>query len=242
MVSTVIVDEHNNRLQTVWYNMPYIAKSLVVGEIYIFRGIVQKNREGKPIKFVQPEIYTEDKYKEKLNSRQPIYSLTKGLSNNMVTKMVKEAFSVIGESYFDEYLPDDVIEQKQLYSIKDAVYELHFPKNEKTLLEARRRLVFDEFLIFILAIRAIKGKNEAVCSDYVIKEDERTLNFINSLPYKLTNAQQKVLKEVSEDIASGYLMNRLIQGDVGSGKTIVALIALINTAFAGYHMRNVQRI
>ena len=234
VTSAVIVDNNNDSVQSIWYNMPYLSKTININENYILRGQIYRDRLGNIKKMIQPEIFTIEKYNEMINSLQPVYSLTKGLTNNQITKFVKQAFEQADDEMFFDYLPEDIRNEKKLISEFDAYKKMHFPKNHQDAIDARNRLAFDEFILFVLALRKLKGNHEAIKSKFVINMNDKTNEFIESLPYKMTNAQLRVIDEITKDMSGGYVMNRLIQGDVGSGKTIVAIIALMNVVFSGY--------
>ena len=133
-----------------------------------------------------------------------------------------------------EYLPSFLRNKYELAEYNYAIEHIHFPSDQKELLFARKRLVFDEFFFFLLAVRRLKEKRQDRRSDYVMKHVPELDDLQRSLPYALTGAQQKVLKEVCEDLEGGLVMNRLVQGDVGSGKTIVAVLALLQAACNGF--------
>ena len=234
VTSAVIVDNNNDSVQSIWYNMPYLSKTININENYILRGQIYRDRLGNIKKMIQPEIFTIEKYNEMINSLQPVYSLTKGLTNNQITKFVKQAFEQADDEMFFDYLPEDIRNEKKLISEFDAYKKMHFPKNHQDAIDARNRLAFDEFILFVLALRKLMGNLEAIKSKFVINMNDKTNEFIESLPYKMTNAQLRVIDEKTKDMSGGYVMNRLIQGDVGSGKTIVAIIALMNVVFSGY--------
>lgn len=234
LVSGLFFDDENNRLQIVWYNMPFLAKTIIPNNTYILRGTLVRDKYGKVEKLVQPEVFTIEAYKEKLHSMQPIYSLTKGLTNNSIIKYVKEIFDKELCNFNVDYLSDNIIREKGLFTQYEAYKNIHFPTSLKDALEARKRLCFDEFLLFILALRTLKNKGEVLKSDYLINTSDITQKYIDELPYKLTNAQLRVIEDINNDLKSGNVMNRLIQGDVGSGKTIIAQLALMNACFLGY--------
>ena len=132
-----------------------------------------------------------------------------------------------------EYLPEDIRTRHELAEYNFALEHIHFPSSRQELLFARKRLVFDEFFLFILAVRRLKEKRQDQKSRYVLKRCREVEDLKNSLPYSLTRAQEQVLEEVFSDMEGGMAMNRLIQGDVGSGKTIIAVLALLQAACNG---------
>lgn len=229
VVSTVVSDL-TGRCRLTWFNMPFLRTTLKRGMTFVFRGKVS-DKKGQTV-IEQPEIFTPAAYEHKLHSMQPIYGLTAGLSNNLVTKMVKEVLEQLDLS--QDYLPDEVRLQNHLAEYNFAIEQIHFPKNKENYLEARRRLAFDEFLLFIIALQHMKGKQETQENHYRMKEVWKTEEVIESLPYQLTNAQKNVWYEIERDLKSTKLMSRLVQGDVGSGKTIIAFLAMIMAAENGY--------
>lgn len=234
ITSGIFIDENGMKLQIVWYNMPYLAKTIFVDTVYILRGTLKRDKSGRIVKMFQPEVYTTEKYKEKLDSLQPIYSLTKGLTNNIVKKAVLESFRIHKDIVEFEYLPENIRSKKGLISEEAALHQIHFPKNKEEAVRARKRLSFDEFLLFILSLKRLKKTDNNIQNQFNVSMNKKTEEFIEKLPFSLTNAQKKVIREINIDMSSSKVMNRLIQGDVGSGKTIVAQIALMNTVYAGY--------
>ena len=162
----------------------------------------------------------------------PVYGLTGGISNNLVTKTVR---SVLGrEELFKEYLPREIRSRYKLCEYNYAIKEIHFPENMDTLIAARNRLVFDEFFLFILNMQYHKEKRIKEANEFEFREDSFTDELIARLPYELTGAQKRALSEVKRDMRSPYVMQRLIQGDVGSGKTIIAFLAMADAAHNDY--------
>lgn len=224
------VTDGSGRIELNWFNMPFMKTKLSKGVHNIFRGRVSRN--GKFIRIVQPEILTEAEYRRKTEVLQPIYRLTKGVTSNLLRKSIKEVLVEVTSGI--DYLPQSIKKDNSLISLKDALQEIHFPKSYETLIEARRRLVFDEFFLFALSIDRLKQGREKTRSSFAVEKLSTTVDFISSLPFSLTNAQQKVWKEIEDDLLSGLRMNRLVQGDVGSGKTMLAILACLLMAKNGY--------
>ena len=161
-----------------------------------------------------------------------MYKRQGGISNNLVTKTVR---SVLGrEELFKEYLPREIRSRYKLCEYNYAIKEIHFPENMDTLIAARNRLVFDEFFLFILNMQYHKEKRIKEANEFEFREDSFTDELIARLPYELTGAQKRALSEVKRDMRSPYVMQRLIQGDVGSGKTIIAFLAMADAAHNDY--------
>ena len=229
-VITTTISDLTGRCRLTWFNMPFLRNTLKRGMTLVFRGrMVMK---GNLRVMEHPEFYTPAVYEQKLNSMQPIYGLTAGLTNQMVTKMVKEVMEHLDLSR--DYLPEEIRLKEGLAEYNFAIQQIHFPKNQENFLTARRRLAFDEFLLFILALQRLKEKTETEENHYRMKEVRRTEEVIEALPYQLTNAQKKVWYEIERDLRGKALMARLVQGDVGSGKTIIAFLAMIMAAENGY--------
>lgn len=229
-VVTVTVKDMTGSLQLTWFNMPFLRNTLRMGELFVFRGKVVR-KQGR-LRMEQPEIFTPDVYRAVMHSMQPIYGQTRGLGNKAITKAVAQAIEQ--RQMEREYLPERLRSRYELAEYNFAIEHIHFPKDRQELLFARKRLVFDEFLFFLLAVRRLKDKREDKASSYVLPAVPEVETLRNNLPYALTGAQQKVLLEVQHDLGSGLMMNRLVQGDVGSGKTIIAVLALLQAAYNGY--------
>ncbi|MCR5271903.1 MAG: ATP-dependent DNA helicase RecG [Lachnospiraceae bacterium] len=222
--------DETGRLELVWFRSEYIVNSLKPGEHYVFCGsIVKKN--GK-LQMDQPEVYTADEYKRKMASYQPVYAKTAGLTNNAIQKTVKTCLDSVDIQ--GDYLPEDIRERECLAEYNFALEQMHFPENTEKLIEARKRLVFDEFFMFILRMQIEKGEASRRKNPFGIKDDGFIDDMVKKLPYELTGAQHKCLKELKGDMASEYVMQRLIQGDVGSGKTIIAFLCMAWMSHLGY--------
>lgn len=229
VVTTTVADQ-TGRLPVTWFNMPYLRSTLKKGSVFVLRGRITR-KQGK-LQMEHPEIFTPAAYEEILHSLQPIYALTSGLSNKTIVKLLHQALE---DGYLhQEYLSQEYRERYHLADCNFALSAIHFPKNMQELIAARRRLVFDEFLLFILAVRLLKEKTESTVNTFPMHTVWTTEEIIENLPYALTKAQQNVWHEIERDLSGHGLMSRLVQGDVGSGKTILAFLAMIMTAENGY--------
>lgn len=229
-VTMVHLRDETGTVQLNWYNMPFLRSTLKAGERFVFRGKVAKKR-GKLV-MEQPEIYRPAQYSALVHSMQPVYGQTKGLGNKTIAKAVAQALSE--RELERDYMPERLREKYELAEYNFALEHIHFPKDEAELLFSRKRLVFDEFFMFLLSVRLLKEKKADTKSLYVMEPRPEVQRLKDSLPYSLTKAQEKVLKEVYADLSGGRVMNRLVQGDVGSGKTIIAILALLQAAYNGY--------
>lgn len=230
-VTTLHVRDLTGTLKAVWFRMPFLRNAFAGGGAVTLRGRVV--RKGRELVMEQPEIfYPPEKYEEKSGTLQPIYGLTKGLTNNGVSKAVGQVLKNLDLSR--EVLPEDLRMRYGLAEYNYALRGIHFPEDKEVYFHARKRLVFEEFLAFILSLRRLKDSNQRMENNYVMDVDEKVEKLIGELPFSLTGAQRKVWGEIAGDLASDTVMSRLVQGDVGSGKTIVAVLALLNTALHGY--------
>lgn len=212
-IVTAEIITKDSKVWATWFNMSFISKSLEINKKYVFRGFIE-NR-GAKYYIDQPQVFTIEQYDLIKNSYQPVYSLTKGLTNNSVKKSIK-------------YCLDE------LKLLDNPIYSIHFPKTKEELYNAREIFVYEEFLLFILSLRLLKESNIKQKSKFNIIEVAESKRVIENLSFRLTFAQEKVLKEIENDLFSNKVMTRLVQGDVGCGKTILALLACITVAANGY--------
>ena len=233
-----VKDEDGENITVKWYNMPFLKNKFRIGQHYVFRGKVSNNnfygkdRNNGKITLEQPEIYLPEEYAGKQGALSPIYRLTEGLSNKIVTKSVKQVIENEFAGY--EFLAEEILQKYHLMGYQTAILKIHFPETEEEMQEARRRLAFNEFFLFLMALHRFKEEEGVVLNEYPVDDFKRTDAFLESLPYELTGAQKKVIAQMRNDFSGKRPMNRLIQGDVGSGKTIVALTGLLDIAFQGY--------
>ena len=163
---------------------------------------------------------------------QPVYSLTAGLTNNSVIKAVKQALSFLDDE--QDILPEELRLKYSFPKYEEAIYAMHFPREKEDFVRARKRFVFEEFLLFILSLRRMKESENRSENPFHFADRPEIEQFLGALPYHLTNAQEKVWTEIKSDMQSENVMSRLVQGDVGSGKTIIAFLALLLSALNGY--------
>ena len=230
-VTTAYLKDLTGTLRIVWYRMPFLRNTLKSGGRITVRGkIIRKQNQ---LVMEHPELFVPaESYQKKLNTLQPVYPLTAGLTNNLMTKTMHQALE-------DLPLAQDILskELKTEFGLEDygaAIRGIHFPKDREEFFLARKRLVFEEFLIFTLALRKMKDQKERANNQYRMEVPEAVHRFEEALPYDLTNAQKKVWVQIQEDFQKHTVMSRLVQGDVGSGKTIVALLSLFTACLNGY--------
>lgn len=225
VVTGYLRDERGDAIKATWFNSPYLKGKLTIGSTFIFRGFVKENYSNFSIE--QPKIFGIAEYNKKKGEMQPVYPLVSGLTNNMVQKAVKQALKLVET---EEFLPEKIRNKYGVEGLQQAIEHIHYPTDKNQLYSARKRLIFDEFFMFIYNIRNLKDKNTEIHNRHILEEPKEVKTLINNLPYELTNAQKRTWEEIKRDISSTKVMNRLIQGDVGSGKTIIAFFALITAA------------
>ena len=229
-IVSVMLHAGNASVQVVWYHSPYVRQQLKPGCTVILYGKITS--KGSRRMLDHPDIYTEDQYALLQKSLQPVYGLTEGLTQNF---FMKTMHSILDSGLLlPDPLPADIRRQYQLSEYNYALRQIHFPENEEACRMARKRLVFDEFLVFALSVKQLKKENHQIENHYQIQESAAVSQLIASLPYHLTKAQLRVWHEIEEDMKSPVVMNRLVQGDVGSGKTMIAALAMFAAAKAGF--------
>ncbi|MBQ8040004.1 MAG: DEAD/DEAH box helicase, partial [Lachnospiraceae bacterium] len=229
-IMNVLVRDKTGAINLTFFNQPYLKNKLSPGYTFYFRGVPQA--KGTELVMEQPAIYTAAELEKLRNAIWPKYSLTKGLTNKLVTVSVEKALAEVDLS--EEFLPNYILKEYQLCNRNEAYKGIHFPIDFEQVVEARRRLVFEELFMFVYMIRREKGYADKIANAYPMRDTKELTAFLNNLPYRLTNAQLRTWQEICDDLSSPYSMNRLIQGDVGSGKTILALLALLKTVTNGY--------
>ncbi|SES66395.1 ATP-dependent DNA helicase RecG [Natronincola peptidivorans] len=216
-----------------FFNQPYIKNILKLNDELMINGKVKMGLQG--LEIINPiyEILKEKDCSSSLNSIVPIYPSTEGINQSYLIGIKKNVLSMTQNATLD-YLPESILEKNKLCSLDFALKNIHFPSTVKELKIAKYRLVFDELLLLQLALIRIKKRVINEKKSPSLNINEGLSSFINSLPFELTKAQKIVLKEIMEDLEEGTPMNRLVQGDVGSGKTIVAIIALYKAFINGF--------
>lgn len=228
-----MVTDGTGIMEILWFGMPYIKKSLKIGEEYLFIG---QTKKSTVFQLINPEYKLfSGQQKVSENEILPIYSSNKNITQNSLRKLV-EKFLVNFLNYFEENIPDELIKEYKIMERKSAIKNIHYPVSMKEIEEAKRRFAIEELLILELGILKnrfiIENSNS---KNYEVEgKKEKVKNFLSQLTFNLTNAQKKVIKEIYDEISNGKIVNRLIQGDVGSGKTVVAMVMLIYMAENGY--------
>ncbi|MCR4842802.1 MAG: ATP-dependent DNA helicase RecG [Eubacterium sp.] len=219
-----------SRIDLLWFRMPYLTKTLKKGMTYVFYGVISS--KGESFAMEQPRIFSCEDYVNLQQNMHPVYPLTEGLKNYMVERAVR---NVLAESLFpEELLPHEMIDKYGFTPIDEAYRNMHFPPCADDLEKARERFAYEEFLVFLVAMRYQNSANKQIPNSMKITGFDMAERVIESLPYELTGAQKQTIEDIKADITSPHIMQRLVQGDVGSGKTIVAFVAMIILAQNGY--------
>ena len=228
----LIVRDGQNPCTIIWYNQSYLKNVIKIGHTYNFYGKVEI-KQGKYE--MKSPIFDESGENKNTGKIIPIYPLTYGISQNTIRKIIENGLNEVGEN-LSETLPDYILEKYRLMNINDAMIKIHFPKNKSDFIKARYRLVFEELLSFQLALLKIKENYKTQEKGIQFDKNVNFSDVINTLPFKLTRAQLRSLEEIGKDMENIRPMNRLLQGDVGSGKTIVSEIAAFKAVKSGYQV------
>ncbi|HMP98180.1 MAG TPA: ATP-dependent DNA helicase RecG [Cyclobacteriaceae bacterium] len=227
-------------IELVWFQgVKWIAPKLIPGNTYIVFGKPQ--RFGNKINIAHPEIEPLTTENEKGSYLQPVYPLTEQLRNrhmdNKLMLKLQKALLILAKDYIHETLPQRLIDRYKLTSKKTAIINIHFPKDNAALKKASYRLKFEELFYVQLKLLKLKHIRQEKYKGFVFTDSTLITKFYNEhLPFDLTNAQKRVIKEIYADMKSGVQMNRLLQGDVGSGKTIVAFICMLQAIASNYQV------
>jgi ATP-dependent DNA helicase RecG len=241
-IQKALVSDNSGQIEAIWFNQPYLAKTIKVGENYNFSGNVnwfgppRLGEAGRQKTLVSPEHEKISSPRDTRDTRDtsdtpsnihtgrlvPVYNETYGVSSKWLRSRIKNALEVLGEE-IQEFLPEEMIKKEGLMAEKEAVFQIHFPQDKTRAEVARYRLAFDE--LFLIQLSALLRKREwqkKTLGHGLAVDQEKVLAFLGSLPFAFTGAQKRSLKEILNDLAQDQPMNRLLQGDVGSGKTVVA--------------------
>ncbi|MFN2188036.1 MAG: ATP-dependent DNA helicase RecG [Candidatus Promineifilaceae bacterium] len=226
-----VISDGTGSVEATWFNQPWLAEKIAAGSQIVLSGKVDQFL-GKPV-FQNPDW--EPLAMEPLRTRRivPIYPLTKGLAAHRMREIMKQA-SDIWASKLPEPLPESIRLRRNLYKLPFAVRQAHFPESQESMHKARRRLVFDELFLFQLGMLGLRREWQEAPGLNIPTDLEALKDFIRTLPFQLTTAQKKVIGEIAADVAESLPMNRLLQGDVGSGKTVIAAATMVSVVRAGF--------
>ncbi len=224
-ITECLVNDETGSIKVVWFNQSWLSKSFLPGDEVLISGKTSEDMFG--VSFNSPLIEKANRSSSVFGSIQPVYPLTAGLSSRQLSLIIK---SGLGRIEIEESLPEPLVKKYGLLFLPQAVKNIHFPKNEAELSQAKKRLSFDELFYIQLWSQSLKRKNASTPASIVDFNEEKTKALVNSLPFELTLDQKKTAWEIIKDMKKPYPMNRLLEGDVGSGKTLVAFIAAYNAA------------
>ncbi len=239
MVSLSLRDQSGS-FRLIWFNAPFLKNQLRAGKRFVFYGKVGSYQGQRCM--TQPKIYAPEIYAEKIGSFEPVYAQTKGISNALIRKTVQQALALLTAGKLtadprerllrEDFLPDALREKRDLPTMLETIAEIHFPHTMEAFRRARQRLSFNELLLFSLGM--LTGRQtETQDSGFATEQKPMLEQVIATLPFALTEGQKQALSEIRDDMASGRVMNRLLQGDVGSGKTIIAMLSMLEMVMNG---------
>lgn len=231
IVEIAVVDKNNTSLKAVWFNQPYLAETLKEGALIRLSGKLTLDK--KKFSMLNPAWEKSSRDTTNTGRLVPIYSETKGLTSRWIRWQMK---MFLEKTRIEDLIPDTILQNYHLPNLATALIQIHFPSSEEKLHIAQKRFAFQEMLLVQLKSLQTKSQWESNNS-FKINFDEKLIkNFVSKLPFKLTNAQRKATFEILKDLEKSQPMNRLLNGDVGSGKTIVAAIASLEVMQAGYQV------
>jgi len=217
-------------IEFVWFRANYIKHQVEYGKSYVFYGKLRK--KGRQLTMEQPSVYTVENYHQMIGCYLPVYTLPKEIKGKSYEKIIRTILS--DEELFLDYLPNKLRSAYGLCEYNYSIKQMHFPDSMEALTEARRRIVFDEFFLFIMAMRYQRSRQEKEQNHFQCKDFAYVNSLIAKLPFTLTEGQLNSLTDIQNDIAGPYAMQRLLQGDVGSGKTIIAFLMMALMSHNGF--------
>ncbi|MEK7203481.1 MAG: ATP-dependent DNA helicase RecG [Patescibacteria group bacterium] len=237
VLTTASIEDETGSVKAVWYNQPFLVSTIKPGKLISVSGKVKLDKYGIYLQNPAYEMVKEQKQSPALKHTAgliPIYPETEGLTSRYLRYLIKPLLKFSGQA--PEFLTKEILERQKLYDVKTALNEIHFPSALDKAESARKRFAFDE--LFLLQLKALSERRKIQQQEVrpIKFNQEITKNFVLSLPYELTGAQRIALWEILKDLEKSYPMNRLLNGDVGSGKTVIAAAAALEVAKAGYQV------
>jgi len=229
MITEAVVSDETGQLNVVWFNQPFLTKTLPVGSEVYLAGKVSDNYN---LQMVSPFYEKATGFSTITKRLQPVYSSPGRITQKQFRYWIKQALPLAVD--LKEFLPDDLIKKNNFLSLKEAIENIHFPKSKILLIKAKDRLKFDELFLIQLKIQKYREQLAKAKSPKVKFLEKATKDFVEKLPFELTDDQKKAAWEILQDLEREKPMNRLLEGDVGSGKTIVVGLAILNTALNGF--------
>lgn len=228
-VSKVVISDGTEQAICTWFNQPYFSNQLKIDAVYRFYGKFTRKNGGLEL---SSPVFDLSQCNKNTGKIIPVYPLTSDIKSSLLRNSIDEALKNI--DMIPEILPDYIVKKYNLMNYDSAIRKIHFPEKIRDVEKAHRRLVFDEFLSMQLGILKLREENISTKKGIKYSSDVRISDFIDNLPFKLTAAQMRVIKEIDFDMENEKQMNRLLQGDVGSGKTVVSMCSAFKTVRNGY--------
>ena len=226
-ITEALVSDETDSLKVIWFNQPFLTRTYHVGDRISLAGRISDNYgQLTMISPLSEKIYSEDFIHTR--GLVPNYHLTANLTQKQIRFLIKEIISLAGSE--PEWLPTDIKNRLGLLDLGAALRKIHFPKNNEDIIAAQKRLGFTELFLRQLKARLIRYELKSRRAITIEFQETATREFVASLPFKLTDAQKKSAWEILKDLEKSAPMNRLLEGDVGSGKTLVVILALLNVA------------
>jgi ATP-dependent DNA helicase RecG len=231
-ITECLISDDSGSTKAVWFNQPFITKILKQGDIAYFSGKIEQSSYG--LQLVSPS-YEKIKKEQTHTARiVPVYSLTENLTEKQIRYLIKLILPLA--KHVPEWIPNKILKKFKLIPLNQAIREIHFPTNKNTLAQSRQRLKFNELFLIQLKTEGIRQKISQQKAPSITFNESWTKKFVNSLPFKLTNSQKKAAWQILGDLQKKRPMNRLLEGDVGSGKTVVAALGMLNIVDNGYQV------
>lgn len=232
MICKLMVRDETGSMIITWYNQPYLKNIFKPNVRYKFFGKVSRKYNGMEM---QSPVYEPEDSEKNTGKIIPLYPLTYGITQNTIRKIIKAGLEEI-DGKLDETLPEYILKKYNFMDYNSAIQKIHFPEDFEEFNKARERLAFEELFSMQLALLSLKNKYEIKKPGIKFSKEVKMSEVIDKLPFKLTKAQLRVLEEIDKDMENIKPMNRLLQGDVGSGKTVVALISAYKAVKSGYQV------
>jgi len=231
IITEALVHDDSGSLRITWFNQPFIIKNIKAGDVIFLSGKIKSDMLG--VRLLSP-IYEKETKKQTNHTARlvPIYPSTDGLTQKQIRYLISQVLPIV-ESVKD-WMPDEIIKKFSLISLSSALSGIHYPKNENQLIKSTERLKFDELFLIQLRAQIARKKQKKEKAPAIVFHEQEVKKFVGSLPFALTGAQKISAWEILQDLAKNNPMNRLLSGDVGSGKTIIATVALYNVILSGY--------
>ncbi|MBI3671236.1 ATP-dependent DNA helicase RecG [Candidatus Azambacteria bacterium] len=231
-ITSATISDGERTIKAIWYNQPFLIKNIHKDQAINIAGKVGFQQKSLVMQNPAYEVFNFEKDTTHTGRLVPVYAETRGITSRWIRLLVKNALPF--SSQVEDILPKEIKEKRRLINAKEAIEKIHFPKNRSEQAEAKKRISYEELFLIQLVILNAKKQLESLGAPAIKPDIEFTKKILKTLPFELTDAQKKALWQVFKDVEKGYPMNRLVEGDVGSGKTLVALLSAANAAKNGW--------